>query len=403
MASSSDLLNRYVQLSGASTNPEAKAGFLAEYLEQHGPTIGPLIEDIQAKLDTPDLNERNLMAVVNQLIVAAIDHSPLIAWPELCADISANTDSHSQKLLIIMVGVHVKTRISDCTKEGRSILSIVPATPSALIAFEKMFSAERTMIIDMMTHGMDAHFEAYACHGLGNPRAMGSQRYPAHLQKLIKSMIYSQPLDAATAGIRRAFTGQSTPQSEEIYHRITANAARVWTSYSPDHIEKNVDIIEMPPLNQDFVERYGSFITQKIFDLAEANSRYGIGETGARRLAHVIQYLADHGVDWLRAFDHSTQNGSNIAALEQQQDVDRANALSGLLDAFEYTRSRSYESARYFCNFIMDTQPEDLVASALNSDENLKLRYEHSESKLLLDAMKKDSSVEQILEQALGL
>ena len=51
----------------------------------------------------------------------------------------------------------------------------------------------------------------------------------------------------------------------------------------------------------------------------------------------------------------------------------------------------------------MDTQPEDLVASALNSDENLKLRYEHSESKLLLDAMKKDSSVEQILEQALGL
>jgi hypothetical protein len=405
MESKNKLLNYFMELNGVPPFSYARAAFMEEYIEQHGTTIDPLIADILGKTGKEDspTSYKSAVLVTAHLIVDTIEQRPDSPWVELCAQLSQTAAGPKYDILMGPLLKFVEEKTQALNAAGLSILTLVPASVEPLATFETLFSNRRDMISDMLVYNLADHFLAYMAliEGEIDVTAKGYRRYPPYLQSLIKPILFTQPLSVDASEIRTMVFGSAELGAEECYARVVNNAKRVWQASG---LASECKLVDMPALSPAFMTRYGQVIAQEIFNLVNTGLRYGIGADGIHSLGQVINHLSGQGLDWLSSFTLSTQNGSNMAALDDDLgEVNREQALKLFLSAFAYRTSADHEAARHFCNLVMDTLPIELLATALDTDKIRKRRYYHTKDPFYLNLMEADSAVEGVLQEDLGL
>ena len=405
MESKNKLLNYFMELNGVAPFSYARAAFMEEYIHQHGPAIDPLIADILGKTgkeDSPTSYKSAVLATAH-LIVDTIEQRPDSPWVELSAQLSQTAAGPNYNILMGPLLNFVGEKAQALNAARLSILTLVPASVEPLATFEALFSNRRDMIRDMLAYNLAEHFRAYSAliEGEMDMTAKGYRRYPSYLQSLIKPILFTQPLSVDASEIRTMVFGCAELGAEERYARVVNNARRVWQA---NGLASECKLVDMPALSPAFMTRHGQAIAQEIFNLVDTGLRYGIGADGIHGLGQVINHLFSQGLDWLSAFTLSTQNGSNMAALDDELgEADREQALKLFLSAFGFGNSADHEASRHFCNLVMDTLPKELVATGLDTDKIRKRRYYHCKDPFYLNLMEEDSAVEGVLQEDLGL
>ncbi|MDT8925355.1 hypothetical protein RBE51_21400 [Pseudomonas taiwanensis] len=405
MESKNKLLNYFMELNGVPPISYARAAFMEDYIAQHGTTIDPLIADIIGKTGKDDSPTSYKSAVLTtaHLIIDIIGQRPDTPWIELCAQLSQAAAGPKYDILMGPLLKFVEEKTQALNAAGLSILTLVPASAEPLATFEALFSNRLDMIREMLIYNLADHFRAYTplIEGQMDLAAKGYRRYPSHLQALIKPILYNQTLSVDASEIRTMVFGSAELGAEERYTRVVNNARRVWQGSG---LASGCKLVDMPPLSPAFMTRYGQSIAQEIFNIVSAGLRYGIGADGIHSLRQVINHLSNQGLDWLSTFALSTQNGCNMAAMDDDLgEVDREQALKLFLSAFAFRNSADHEASRHFCNLVMDTLPKELVATGLDTDKIRKRRYYHCKDPFYLNLMEEDSAVEGVLQEDLGL